>query len=72
MAVKKLETEKKPDQASYWDEIPDEAQMSFFDHLEELRQRLFAIIIAAIVGIIICFHSLDSHVPILICKSKYF
>jgi sec-independent protein translocase protein TatC len=29
--------------------------MSFFDHLEELRQRLFVIIIAVTVGIIICF-----------------
>jgi sec-independent protein translocase protein TatC len=55
MPTKELETAKEKDQDSYWNEIPDETQMSLFDHLEELRQRLFAILIAVGIGIIICF-----------------
>ncbi|WP_339378669.1 twin-arginine translocase subunit TatC [Calothrix sp. NIES-2100] len=37
------------------DELPDEVEMSFFDHLEELRQRIFYVLIAAVVGIVGCF-----------------
>jgi sec-independent protein translocase protein TatC len=37
------------------DELPDEVEMSFFDHLEELRQRIFYVLIAAAVGVVGCF-----------------
>ncbi len=43
------------DQTDYFDELPDEVEMSLFDHLEELRQRIFYSLIAAVVGIIGCF-----------------
>lgn len=43
------------DDNSYLDEIPDEVEMSLFDHLEELRQRIFYALIGAFVGIVICF-----------------
>lgn len=55
MPTTELETNKEKNQDNYWNEIPNETQMSFFDHLEELRQRLFAILIAVAIGIIICF-----------------
>ena len=37
------------DRESYLDELPDEVEMSLFDHLEELRWRLFYGIIAELV-----------------------
>jgi sec-independent protein translocase protein TatC len=37
------------------DEFPDEVEMSLFDHLEELRQRIFFSLIALVVGAIGCF-----------------
>ncbi|MBF2088323.1 MAG: twin-arginine translocase subunit TatC [Synechococcales cyanobacterium K44_A2020_017] len=37
------------------DEFPDEVEMSIFDHLEELRQRIFYSLGAAIIGVIGCF-----------------
>jgi sec-independent protein translocase protein TatC len=37
------------------DDIPDDVEMSLFDHLEELRQRIFVALIAVGVGIIGCF-----------------
>ena len=37
------------------DEIPADLEMSFFDHLEELRQRIFYGIIAVAVGALGCF-----------------
>lgn len=55
MPTQELEKSKQENTKDYWDQIPDEAQMSFFDHLEELRQRLFAVLIAVGVGIMICF-----------------
>lgn len=36
-------------------EVPDDVEMSLFDHLEELRQRIFYALIAVGVGIIGCF-----------------
>ncbi|MBE9225893.1 twin-arginine translocase subunit TatC [Phormidium sp. LEGE 05292] len=39
----------------YLDELPDEVEMSLFDHLEELRQRIFYALIAVAVGIAGCF-----------------
>ena len=40
---------------SYLDELPDEIEMSLFDHLEELRTRIFYAAIAIVIGIIGCF-----------------
>lgn len=40
---------------AYLDELPDEVEMSLFDHLEELRMRIFYAAIAVVIGIIGCF-----------------
>ena len=40
---------------SQLDELPTELEMSFFDHLEELRQRIFYGIIAVAIGALGCF-----------------
>jgi sec-independent protein translocase protein TatC len=55
MASTKLETASPEDSNPYLDEIPDEAEMSLFDHLEELRLRIFYSLIAVAVGMIGCF-----------------
>ena len=39
----------------YLDRSPDDVEMSIFDHLEELRMRIFHSLIAGVVGIIGCF-----------------
>ncbi|MBW4574614.1 MAG: twin-arginine translocase subunit TatC [Aphanothece sp. CMT-3BRIN-NPC111] len=39
----------------YLDDLPDEVEMSLFDHLEELRQRIFYALIAVVLGISGCF-----------------
>ncbi len=39
----------------YLDELPGEVEMSLFDHLEELRWRIFYSLIAVVVGIAGCF-----------------
>jgi sec-independent protein translocase protein TatC len=40
---------------SVLDEAPDDVEMSLFDHLEELRQRIFYALIAAGASISVCF-----------------
>ncbi|NCO74943.1 MAG: twin-arginine translocase subunit TatC [Cyanobacteria bacterium] len=55
MATQELETKPQGKNEDYWDEIPNQGEMSFFDHLEELRQRIFISIIAMLVGAISCF-----------------
>jgi sec-independent protein translocase protein TatC len=56
MATKELKTDSETDKNNnYWEEIPDQVEMSFFDHLEELRHRLFKMLIAIAIGVIICF-----------------
>jgi sec-independent protein translocase protein TatC len=37
------------------DELPDEVEMSLFEHLEELRQRIFYSLIAVFIGVVGCF-----------------
>lgn len=37
------------------EELPDDKEMSIFDHLEELRQRLFVSVLAVGVAILACF-----------------
>ncbi|MBD2087154.1 twin-arginine translocase subunit TatC [Coleofasciculus sp. FACHB-542] len=39
----------------YLDELPAEIEMSLFDHLEELRRRIFYALIAVALGVIGCF-----------------
>jgi sec-independent protein translocase protein TatC len=42
-------------EANPLDELPDEVEMSFFDHLEELRRRIFYSLIAVALGVVGCF-----------------
>ncbi len=47
------------------DELPGEIEMSLFDHLEELRQRIFYALIAVAVGIVGCFFAVKPIVQLL-------
>ncbi len=55
MTQTKPETTIETDRDTYLDELPDEVEMSLFDHLEELRQRIFYALIAVVIGVIGCF-----------------
>ncbi len=55
MTQTKPENTIETDKNSYLDELPDEVEMSLFDHLEELRQRIFYALIAVVLGVIGCF-----------------
>lgn len=50
-----LETPPEQEQDSHLNEIPNEVEMSLFDHLEELRMRIFYGLIAVVVSAIACF-----------------
>lgn len=39
----------------YLDEVPDDVEMSLFDHLDELRTRIFLSLGAVLVGVVACF-----------------
>ncbi len=39
----------------YLNELPDDVEMSLFDHLEELRRRIFYALIAVVIGMAGCF-----------------
>ncbi len=43
------------EQEAYLNEVPGDLEMSLFDHLEELRMRIFYALIAVVVGVIGCF-----------------
>lgn len=47
------------------DELPDEVEMSLFDHLEELRRRIFYALIAVMVGVVGCFFFIKPIVQLL-------
>ncbi|MCV3217437.1 twin-arginine translocase subunit TatC [Plectonema radiosum NIES-515] len=47
------------------DELPGEVEMSIFDHLEELRQRIFYALIGVAVGVIGCFVAVKPIVQLL-------
>ncbi|NER21302.1 MAG: twin-arginine translocase subunit TatC [Symploca sp. SIO1B1] len=49
----------------YLDEIPNDVEMSLFDHLEELRQRIFYSLIAVLLSVIGCFVVVKSIVQLL-------
>ncbi|ACK68212.1 Sec-independent protein translocase, TatC subunit [Rippkaea orientalis PCC 8801] len=53
--IEDTKTPIQPDQQDYLNEIPDEVEMSLFDHLEELRQRIFFSLIAVFLGMVGCF-----------------
>lgn len=56
MPSPKLETNTaEQDKDSYLNEIPNEVEMSLFEHLEELRQRIFYALIAVAIAAIGCF-----------------
>jgi sec-independent protein translocase protein TatC len=55
MASTDVKTPPDTDRDTYLDELPDEVEMSLFDHLEELRLRIFYCLIAVAVGMIGCF-----------------
>ena len=50
---------------SYLDQLPDEVEMSLFDHLEELRQRIFYALIAIVLSMIGCFVAVKPIVQLL-------
>nr|WP_204140493.1 twin-arginine translocase subunit TatC [Halomicronema sp. CCY15110] len=58
------------DPDAYMDEVPGDVEMSIFDHLEELRMRLFYSLIAVIVGVIGCFAFVEKIVKILEVPAK--
>lgn len=55
MATQELEKKPPMENEDYWNEIPNQAEMGFFDHLEELRGRIFVSLIAMAMGAISCF-----------------
>jgi sec-independent protein translocase protein TatC len=55
MSPTKIENPAQSDTEDYLDELPNEVEMSLFDHLEELRLRIFYALIAAVSGAIGCF-----------------
>ncbi|PIG91202.1 twin-arginine translocase subunit TatC [Gloeocapsopsis sp. IPPAS B-1203] len=55
----------KQDLENHDDELPDEVEMSLFDHLEELRQRIFYSLIAVVLGVIGCFIAVKPIVQLL-------
>jgi sec-independent protein translocase protein TatC len=54
----------------YLDEAPGDVEMSLFDHLEELRLRIFLSLIAALVGVVICFIFVNPIVELLEVPAK--
>ena len=57
-----IEPEQSPDPRN---DLPDEVEMTLFEHLEELRARLFASVIAVVVCIVACFAVVKNIVAIL-------
>ncbi|NJN87005.1 MAG: twin-arginine translocase subunit TatC [Leptolyngbyaceae cyanobacterium SL_7_1] len=47
------------------DDVPDDVEMSLFDHLEELRQRIFYALIAVAIGVVGCFTVVNKIVQLL-------
>lgn len=52
-------------ETDYLDEVPQDVEMSLFDHLEELRRRIFYSLIAVVVGVIACFIAVKPIVQLL-------
>jgi sec-independent protein translocase protein TatC len=58
------------DPEAYLDEVPGDLEMSIFDHLDELRMRIFYSLIAVIVGVIGCFAFVEKIVQLLEVPAK--
>lgn len=54
-----------PVQQAYLDEVPADLEMSLFDHLEELRRRIFYSLIAVFICIVGCFFGVNRIVELL-------
>lgn len=65
MPSTELETPTQPNQDENLNQLPDEVEMSFFDHLEELRMRIFYALIAVVIAWIGCFIAVKPIVKIL-------
>ncbi|MDJ0554703.1 MAG: twin-arginine translocase subunit TatC [Microcoleaceae cyanobacterium MO_207.B10] len=52
---KEVHNHENQEDQDYLNQAPDDVEMSLFDHLEELRMRIFYSLIATVVGIIGCF-----------------
>ncbi|MBE9040287.1 twin-arginine translocase subunit TatC [Oscillatoriales cyanobacterium LEGE 11467] len=59
-----------PSEADYLDEVPDDLEMSLFDHLEELRMRIFYSLLAVGLGIVGCFVAVKPIVGLLEIPAK--
>lgn len=55
MASTEVQTPLEQENPDVLDDLPDEVEMSLFDHLEELRRRIFYALIAIVVGMGGCF-----------------
>jgi len=53
------------EEETFLDDLPDEVEMSLFDHLEELRQRIFYALIAVVLSVIGCFFAVKPIVQLL-------
>ena len=65
MPPTKVEIPPPKDSEEYLDDLPDEVEMSLFEHLEELRQRIFYALIAVVLGVIGCFFAVKPIVQLL-------
>ncbi|MEO1446868.1 MAG: twin-arginine translocase subunit TatC, partial [Cyanobacteria bacterium J06635_11] len=52
-------------QRAFLDEVPGDIEMSLFDHLDELRMRIFYALIAVVVAVIACFAGVRQIVELL-------
>ena len=59
-----------PERDEFLDELPGDVEMSIFDHLEELRMRIFYALIAVVVGVIGCFVYVERIVQLLEIPAK--
>ena len=60
--------DREPD--DHLDEAPGDVEMSIFDHLEELRMRIFYSLIAVIIGVMGCFVFVERIVKLLEVPAK--
>ncbi|MBV9388147.1 MAG: twin-arginine translocase subunit TatC [Chroococcidiopsidaceae cyanobacterium CP_BM_ER_R8_30] len=63
--LKQTEAGKRDSRDENLDELPNEVEMTLFEHLEELRQRIFYTLIAVVLGIIGCFIAVKPIVQLL-------
>ncbi|PSN20322.1 twin-arginine translocase subunit TatC [filamentous cyanobacterium CCP5] len=52
------------------DDVPGDVEMSLFDHLEELRMRIFYSLLAVLAGIVLCFFKVNWIVELLEVPAK--